>query len=167
MSASVLLFADFGNGPRSFGNVGDDGPACGTSRQHRAWRTARRWWLVECENAEHGRDLIDAAMCGDSRDERGHKISAADRLKTGRILASGASDKETGCGCCDCADPVGMTQRLESLRDRYAAACIADERSKVANMTEAEIRYQLAWTDAIKDEFSRTCDQLVAAMEDR
>lgn len=69
----VYLFADFGKGPRCYlpvrtipageplsnGDIDHETDTYEpTPRQDRARSTARRWWLVECESAEHGRAII-------------------------------------------------------------------------------------------------------------
>lgn len=66
----VYLFADFGRGPRSMGQIADPARhgnpinwsprqrAAATGAPHPTQAQARAWWLVECESAEAGRRLI-------------------------------------------------------------------------------------------------------------
>ena len=85
-----MLFADFGKGPRVVAHrraenrYGPDGSMFVDAAAHLAWfehrqrhrvQKARRWWLVECQTAYHGRKVIAAQGAG---------------LRTvGRILGSG------------------------------------------------------------------------------
>lgn len=65
MSARVLLFADFGDGPQLVSNCRDER----TARDRMTWKVygtgetstsaAFRWYLVECESAAAGRKAIE------------------------------------------------------------------------------------------------------------
>lgn len=68
----------------------------GTHRQHAAQVAADRWWLVECANADAGRELVAVFESQPrssfmSNEHRGGAVVCASRpgAASGRILASG------------------------------------------------------------------------------
>jgi len=114
----VLLFADFGKGPRYVCRM-TRGGTIAMARASDTWftwgantkdprPTARRWWLVECESAEAGRAIIAedggrrvcgcrhiaevhrvGAVVGCSSEPFGYTVRLGAGLATGRILDSG------------------------------------------------------------------------------
>jgi hypothetical protein len=88
VSARVYVFADFGHGPRvraswKPGAVRPEVPTAGEMEVF----AARAWWVVECENAEAGRRIIEEA--GDSRAQV--TVRMGPHLVTGRILDHGGA----------------------------------------------------------------------------
>lgn len=100
----VLLFVQNGDArPKSYASVSryaihPSYPRLGDTRwcvtgkpAQRALSAADRWWLVECENAENGRRVIEDARLGlgnvDDAIAAGPGSLAGPRV--GRILASG------------------------------------------------------------------------------
>jgi hypothetical protein len=85
MNARMLLFADFGKGPkcRRVLSVMEADEARNGRKTLRSVFGARRWWLVECESAAAGREIIaQSHMPAD-------KAYATGNL--GRILDSGTN----------------------------------------------------------------------------
>jgi len=56
----VYLMADFGKGPRSLGSYsGASVASAGDMTWSDRAASARRWWLVEAESADHARKAIE------------------------------------------------------------------------------------------------------------